>query len=396
MQRRTLFKMGGMALAGAQLLPQPSSVLADPAPPDLGLVNVKDPRFGAVGDAHSDDTPAIQAAVDYCFGAPSAPHGVSLGDKNGVLYFPPGVYRTNAPINIAKLIGGRIVGSGRFVTKIINEGGGSVFATNSCGYSHFEGMYLRSSDKAAAVFDLNWDGTPGGAALQSNSFIDILFDGGAYGIDIGAGGYMGSENIFINCFWIYSAIAGLKTSNFNALQNTVVGGNFQSCNMGIWVSRGSVCVVESTGFQVQKEWDIRVDNSANDTINIIGCRSESPNFVQIKNYVHVSIVGCTQASPGSGGYFLQPGGCPATVERCVSVTGQIALESEARLSVRGSSFGRADWLRYGPLLPNQTIELEDVQFGGTPNSHALLSPPTKIAKQRITSAGVHEYAINRT
>ncbi len=155
-----------------------------------------------------------------------------MADKNSVLYFPPGVYRINAPINIAKLTGGRIVGSGRFVTKIINEGGGSVFATNSCGYSHFEGMYLRSSDKTSAVFDLNWDGTPGGAALQSNTFIDMLFDGGAYGIDIGAGGYMGSENIFVNCFWIYSAIAGLKTSNFNALSEHRRGRKFSSLQYG--------------------------------------------------------------------------------------------------------------------------------------------------------------------
>lgn len=396
MQRRAFFKMGGMALAGAQLLPPTGAALADPAAPDMGLVSVKDPRFGAVGNAHSDDTAAIQAAVDYCFGSPSAAHGTAMADKNSVLYFPPGVYKTSAPISIMRLMGGRVIGSGRFATKIVNDGGGSVFATNSCAFSHFEGMYLRSSDKAAAVFDLNWDGAPGGDALQSNTFLDMFFDGGAYGVDIGAAGYMGSENIFVNCFWAYCAVAALKTSNFNACQNTVVGGNIQACNMGIWVSRGSVTVVESTGFQVQKEWDIRVDNSANDTINIIGCRSESPNFIQIKNYVHASIIGCTQAAPASTGYFLQPGGCPTTVDRCVSLNGQIALESEARLSVRGSSFGRADWLSYGPLLPNQTIELEDVQFGGTPNSHSLLSPPTRIAKQRITSAGVHEYAINRT
>ena len=165
---------------------------------------------------------------------------------------------------------------------------------------------------------------------------------------------MGSENIFINCFWIRSAVAGLKTSNFNALQNTVVGGNFQSCNMGIWVSRGSVCVVESTGFQVQKEWDIRIDNSANDTINIIGCRTESPNFVQVKNFVHASIIGCTQTSPTTTGYFLQPGGCPTTVERCVSLNGQIDLSAEAqaqrqRLLVRPQRLAQ---LRVAVLAPN--------------------------------------------
>src|SRR5262249_12680324 len=150
----------------------------------------------------------------------------------------------STPIKLTKLHGARMIGSGRFVTKIVNVADGSVFATNGCGHSHFEGMYLQASDKSSPVFDLNCDGTHGGPALQANAFVDMYLDGGATGVDIGAGGYMGSENIFINCFWIFSAVAGLKTSNFNALQNTVVGGNLQTCNMGIWVSRGSVCVIE--------------------------------------------------------------------------------------------------------------------------------------------------------
>jgi|GEM_PF-4074832 len=393
MRRRALFSMGGMVLAGTGFLSPTGGAIADSAPANLGIVSVKDPRFGAAGDHATDDTAAIQAAANYCFGSPEAPHGSVNVTSNSVLYFPPGNYRITAPIKFEKLHGARILGSGRFVTKIANETG-PAFSANGCGYCHFEGLYLRSSDTGAAVFDLNWDGTPGGAALQSNAFIDIMFDGGGYGIDIGAGGYMGSENIFVNCFWIYSAIAGLKTSNFNALQNTIVGGNFQSCNMGVWVSRGSVCVIEGTGFQVQKEWDIRVDNSANDTINIIGCRSESPNFVQVENFVHTYIVGCTQSAPTTTGYFLRPAGCPTTVERCVSVNGQIELGADARLSVRGCSFGRDDWLSYGPLGGDRAIELEDVQYGGTPNIHSLLSPPKRIAKRRITAAGVHDYALS--
>lgn len=392
MLRRAFVGMGGMALAGSDLLSS-ARAAADPA---AGIVSVKDPQFGARGDNRSDDTAAIQAAVNSCFGSPASPHGSAMVAKNDVLYLPPGNYRITVPIQLTKLHGCRIIGSGRFTTQIVNETGGPVFATNGCGYSHFEGIYLRSSDKNSAVFDLNWDGTSGGAALQSNSFVDMFFDGGACGIDIGAGGFMGSENIFVNCFWYRCATAGLKTSNFNACQNTIVGGNIQACNMGVWVSRGSVTMIESVGFQLQEEWDIRVDNSANDTINVIGCRTESPKFMQVKNYVHAMLLGCTQAAPTSTGYFLQPAGCPTTVERCVSLNGQIALQADARLTVRGSSFGRTDWLSYGPLFPNQAIELEDVQFGGTPNSHSLLSPPTKIAKQRITSAGVHEYAINRT
>ncbi|HEY1747721.1 MAG TPA: glycosyl hydrolase family 28-related protein [Xanthobacteraceae bacterium] len=396
MQRRTLMGIGGfggLALAGGSLLAATGRAHADDSPQNVGFVNVKDPQFGARGDG-SDDTAAIQAAVNSCFGSPAAPHGSAAVSKNGVLYFPPGIYRITAPIELTKLHGCRILGSGRTTTRIVNETHGGVFATNGCGYSHFEGLCLISSDNNNAVFDLNWDGTPGGAALQSNTFIDMFFDGGAYGVDIGAGGFMGSENIFVNCFWYRSAMAGLKTSNFNACQNTVVGGNLQACNMGIWVSRGSVTMIESVGFQLQKEWDIRVDNSANDTINVIGCRTESPNFMQIKNYVHAVVLGCTHAASADPSTFLQPGRCPTTVERCVSIDGQIDLDAEARLTVRGCSFGRKDWLSYGTLYPNQVIELEDIQYGGTPNSHPN-GVPLQIAKQRITSEGTFDYMVKR-
>jgi hypothetical protein len=201
---------------------------------------------------------------------------------------------------------------------------------------------------------------------------------------------MGSENVFTNCFWMSSAEAGIKTSNFNALQNTIIGGDFQDCNIGAWVYRGSIPVIEGVGFQLSRQWDIRVDNSADDTLNVIGCRTESSNFMKVANSVHAYILGCTQTEAGPPGFFLQPGGCPVTVERCVSVKGQIQLLEDARLTVRGSSFGRTDWLRYLPLNVDQTIELEDVVYGGTPNRWAWNSI-RRIAKQRITSAGILNY-----
>ena len=264
--------------------------------------------------------------------------------------------------------------------------GAAIHILRACAWS--------STNKTATIFDLSWDGTPGGPALQSNTFIDMFFSGGGIGVDIGAGGYMGSENLFVNCFWIGQATAALKTSNFNALQNTVVGGNIQNSNIGIWVLRGSVPLVESVGFQLSKEWDIRVDNSANDTLTVIGCRTESSNFARVYNGVHAYIVGCSQTEAGPAGYFLQPAGCPVTVERCISLRGQIALSSEARLTVRGCSFGQSEWLRYSALRSGHFIEVEDVQYGGTPNSKGS-GPSGTIAKRRITSDGIFDYSLTR-
>src|SRR5262245_47161753 len=137
---------------------------------DFEPVSVKDSRFGAVGDFATDDTAALQAALDHCFGPSDAPHGTSNVRHNKMLYIPPGHYKITTPLAVKYLHGGRIIGAGRFVTQIENvTPGSSVFATNGCGYSRFEGMRLTAA-AGGKSFDLDWDGSAGGPALQSNTF----------------------------------------------------------------------------------------------------------------------------------------------------------------------------------------------------------------------------------
>jgi hypothetical protein len=221
---------------------------------DFDAVSVKDSRFAAVGDGATDDTAALQAALDHCFGAANAPHGSAGVYQNKALYVPPGHYKITAPVMVKYLHGGRIIGAGRFVTQIENTAGSSVFITNGCGYARFEGMRLTGA-AGARIFDLDWDNSAGGPALQSNTFADLFFDGGATGIEIGRSGFMGSENLFLNCFWLSCSTAGLLTSNANALQQTVVGGNFSDlrhgdfrrCRLGATHPRGRLPAVGAIG-----------------------------------------------------------------------------------------------------------------------------------------------------
>lgn len=53
-----------------------------------GWYNVKDPRFGAIGDGTNDDTAAIQAAID-------AP-----GGNGAITYFPPGKYKITSQLTL--------------------------------------------------------------------------------------------------------------------------------------------------------------------------------------------------------------------------------------------------------------------------------------------------------
>lgn len=95
-------------------------------------LSVKD--FGAVGDGSTDDTAAIQAAIDS-FGS----GGVLATANGGVLLFPPGLFKITGGLLIQQT-GVRVVGASQDATKIVaagNLGTAAVFEwdqTNS-GYS---------------------------------------------------------------------------------------------------------------------------------------------------------------------------------------------------------------------------------------------------------------------
>jgi hypothetical protein len=355
------------------------------------VVNVKGAMFGAVGDGVRDDTGAIQAAIDHCFGAQSEPHG-QAAHRNKVLFFPPGQFKITSPLLLSRVQGGRILGSGRFVTKIVNQAGSSVFITNGCQYSHFEGMELVGTG-GSTVFDLSWDGAV--VALQSNTFADIFFAGGAIGVNIGGGGYMGSENLFLNCFWGSNRTAGLVTSNFNALQNTIIGGNFQTCGIGVWILKGSVPLIASVGFQQSTTCDILLQNSAHDTITVDGCRTESPNFFKVTHgNPHFSLRGCSHTVAGNaeGDFANVNASTTGLVESCVSVAGRMVLQQDCRVKVANSSFGRTDWISIAHAGTGMQIELENIQFGNTTNGVGA-GKPQRIWKQRVTKDGASNYVV---
>jgi hypothetical protein len=314
----------------------------DPTPrtmPDKlsGIINVKD--FGAAGDGSTDDTAAIQAALNAAYGSPSAPNGDFPGYlKNRAVFVPPGSYKTTSPLTLKSVVGAHIFGAGRFTTTIQNITSGSrVFVTNGCEYSRFERLNLIASGTNSVCFDLDFDGT--GIPLQSNSFSDIYFGTADIGLRIGNSGFMGSENLITNCFFSNHRQYGLLTMNFNALQQTVIGGNFQNCGIGINVERGSVPVIHGVGFQQSARLDILVRNGANDAMSIKGCRTESVNFADINHQAAV-IEACTQNNENPGIFAMLRN--PGVISGCISINGQCDIQLGG--AVDCSQFGRNDWI----------------------------------------------------
>jgi hypothetical protein len=301
------------------------------------VVNVKD--FGAAGDGSMDDTAAIQAALNAAYGSSSSPNGSFPGSmKNRAVFFPAGYYKITRALTLKSVMGAHIFGAGRFATTIQNvTSGGSVFVTNGCQYSRFEQLNLMASGTNSVCFDLDFDGN--GIPLQSNTFSDIYFQGADIGLRIGNSGFMGSENLITNCFFANHRLYGLVTMNFNALQQTVIGGNFQNCGTGISVNYGSVPVIHGVGFQQSANLDIVTLNGANDAISIKGCRTESLHFVDIYHQAAV-IEACTQTNAGAGifAHLRRPG----VISGCISINGQCDIQVGGVVDC--SQFGRNDWI----------------------------------------------------
>lgn len=135
--------IAGGAAAGAGLAGASTAHAAPLRTAKESTTNVKDAAFGAAGDGQTDDTAAIQAAID------DAPDG-------GTVFFPPGRYLVQAAG--ARILAGRsgltFAGSGAAVSTLV-VGGGSA-ATR---------VLELSRDSNVEVRDLGFDASGNAAAL---------------------------------------------------------------------------------------------------------------------------------------------------------------------------------------------------------------------------------------
>ncbi len=110
-------------------------------------VNVKDPQFGVVGDGFTDDSAAIQRAIDFAKSRPAAPNSPAI--YRATVYFPAGYYYLASPINLTNTDGIWLVGDGGSYlnTIIFGSTGGAIFDFSGSSLSGCENFTFQTSDR---------------------------------------------------------------------------------------------------------------------------------------------------------------------------------------------------------------------------------------------------------
>jgi hypothetical protein len=265
---------------------------------------------------HSLDYIAWQEAIYKAFyNGTLVPNGLANAHLNRPIICGNGKYNITHTIFGAYLVGSSIRGMGRFATQLrMVSANISLFGTNGASGVKFYDMLMEATanqDATHAVVDLNWDNTAGGNALQSNEFHNVYFRGSGatvqIGVNIARDGFMGSENLFYDCFAEGFSVAAYKSSAANALQNTILKGNIQACRKyGIWAFAGN-WVVDDVGMQNADEggagqldnagWDFYGENSAYDGSRLTNIRTESIKFARATNQHFLYIDNVKQVTP---------------------------------------------------------------------------------------------------
>lgn len=223
---------------------------------DIGgaVFNVKHPDFGATGDGVTDDTAAIQLAIDAVVAA-----------GGGIVYLPVGVYLVSSSLTIgasgSTTTGVRLVGAGAYNTTILPT---SAFASSPIilftngRSSGVEDMSIRGNATAPESCIESHCDTPGAGSLAptnmrfANLWLGEAVQGGAtntiqYGIRFTATTDQNNDLATIeNVNVLYFTQAGLSIEHINSLQHVIIGGRFSRGPIAVKVAGGSFAMFGTT------------------------------------------------------------------------------------------------------------------------------------------------------
>jgi hypothetical protein len=184
--------------------------------------NVKT-NYGAAGDGISDDTAAIQKALN------------ALGSTNPTLYFPAGTYRITQTLTLAGQIYVNIIGQDPANTTILWAGaaGGTMLYLNGIAYSRFDRLSFNGQGNAAVAVDQSKADSSSNYFDTGNEYADDVFENAGIGLRCGYLGWGCAETAMLRDQFTNNTVAGVALGNFNALDMFIWYSLFQNNTVGV-------------------------------------------------------------------------------------------------------------------------------------------------------------------
>ena len=193
-------------------------------PPAQEAINVK--SFGATADGITDDSDAIQAAIDYC--SKFQPQG--NGYARTALFFPPGVYLCRKSLRLAPFVNYEGIRATTANTALpytnLSDSRGSILRAAD-GITN--GVLLSVTDGDILLKDLTFVGT---AAISNKSSI---------GLQLGTAGANALHNVsgvrIYDCTFFTFSTAAIQLNNVHDCY--ITGLRIETSTHGIFVNRGN-------------------------------------------------------------------------------------------------------------------------------------------------------------
>ncbi len=181
-------------------------------------------EYGAKGDGVTDDTTAIQTALN------------DLGSATTTLYFPAGTYRITKTLNLSGKIYVNIIGADASTTEIVWYGPSSATSTmlyiNGMAYSRIDRLTFNGQGGANVAVDQSWDDSTGYFDTQ-NQYADDTFENVGTGFRCGNLGYGCAETSMLRDQYLNDNVAGVAMKNYNALDMWIWDSLFQNDAEGV-------------------------------------------------------------------------------------------------------------------------------------------------------------------
>jgi Pectate lyase superfamily protein len=190
--------------------------------PFASWANVKT-NYGAVGDGVTDDTAAIQNALN------------ALGSNNPTLYFPAGTYRISQTLALAGQLYVNIIGQDPSNTTIIWAGssGGTMLYLNGNAYSRFDRLTFNGQGTAGVAVDQSKADGTSNYFDTGNEYADDVFENAGTGLRCGNLGYGCAETSMLRDQFLNNTVAGVAMKNFNALDMFIWYSLFENNAVGV-------------------------------------------------------------------------------------------------------------------------------------------------------------------